>query len=374
MSPKDSSDENWHHRKGHIGRALGLFMKTTSSLLLIAVAASFLAATSAKMDQTNYGQTANPSTAQAEFPAWVRRGIPGKGHEALNPLIGNWRLHKSIYGTMGRSPDLPPIISTDITTRRQLVAGGHYIEDLTEGTVDGKPYWRKGWLGYSIMDRRYEWVTIDPLNTTMMVYYGKTGSGETMPIEMTGVFTDQGVVNENTVGKPVGQRTVIRIENNDRHVFELYFTPPGGKEQLADRTVYTRVTDAAQHDRAPNETGAKPITLPTLPEPAAGETGPYCLISKHRARPGKADAYEKRMIADLKDTRSEPGAWQFHIHRDRSDPNLFVLYEIWKDKEALQKHFGTSYVQKFVADSAEYIDGEMEVEWLRMVSNYTPGK
>ena len=48
-----------------------------------------------------------------------------------------------------------------------------------------------------------------------------------MPIDVTGVFTDQGVVNEQTVGKPVGQRTVIRIESNDRNVSELYFTPPG---------------------------------------------------------------------------------------------------------------------------------------------------
>ena len=74
----------------------------------------------------------------------------------------------------------------------------------------------------------------------MMIYLGKPGSGVRMPIEVTGVFTDQGVVNEQTVGKPVAQRTVIRIEGNDRHVFELYFTPPGGKEQLALRSVYTR--------------------------------------------------------------------------------------------------------------------------------------
>jgi len=62
-----------------------------------------------------------------------------------------------------------------------------------------------------------------------------------MPIDVTGVFTDQGVVNEQTVGKPVGQRTVIRIESNDRNVSELYFTPPGGNELLALRLVYTRI-------------------------------------------------------------------------------------------------------------------------------------
>jgi Protein of unknown function (DUF1579) len=112
--------------------------------------------------------------------------------------------------------------------------------DTTEGTVEGQPYWRRGWLGYSNLDRRYEWVTIAP-RVPMMIYLGKPGSGDQMPIDVTGVFTDQGVVNEQTVGKAVVQRTVIRIESNDRHVSELYFTPPGMREQLAMRLVYTRI-------------------------------------------------------------------------------------------------------------------------------------
>jgi hypothetical protein len=38
-------------------------------------------------------------------------------------------------------------------------------------------------------------------------------------------------------------RTVISIESEDRHVFELYVTPPGGRELLADRKVYTRIAN-----------------------------------------------------------------------------------------------------------------------------------
>lgn len=184
--------------------------------------------------------TETQSTTQRAVPRWMQRGTPGAGHAALAPLIGSWRVEMSIYGTMGRSPDLPPIVSRDIRTTRIWVADGQYIEDTTEGTVEGQPYWRRGWLGYSNLDRRYEWVTIAP-RVPMMIYFGKAGSGERMPIELTGSFTDQGVVSEESVGKPVVQRTVIRIENNDRHVFELYFTPPGKKEQLALRLVYTRV-------------------------------------------------------------------------------------------------------------------------------------
>jgi hypothetical protein len=182
-----------------------------------------------------------PARMQADAPEWMRRGLPGAGHEPLKALIGTWRVHKEIYGTLGRRADAPPLVSDAITTRREWVAGGRYIQDTTEGTIDGAPYWRRGWLGYSNEDRRYEWVTIDALNTTMMIYLGRPGSGPSKAFSMIGRFTDQGVVGPDTVGKSVAQRTAIHIDSEDRHTFELFFTPPGKPEQLADRSVYTRV-------------------------------------------------------------------------------------------------------------------------------------
>jgi quinol monooxygenase YgiN len=117
-----------------------------------------------------------------------------------------------------------------------------------------------------------------------------------------------------------------------------------------------------------------PIVLPQLSDPAPTESGPYCLIAMHRARPDRADAYQQRMLADLEKTRSEPGALQFHIHRDRFDPNLFVIYEVWKDIAALREHFDKPFVRQFVEDAAEYVDSNMEVQWLIMASNYIPGQ
>jgi quinol monooxygenase YgiN len=117
-----------------------------------------------------------------------------------------------------------------------------------------------------------------------------------------------------------------------------------------------------------------PIVLPTLPEAALEETGPYCVIAKHRAKRGRADAYERRMLADLENTRAKPGALQFHIHRDRFDRDLFVIYEVWRDVDALRAHFEKPYVKQFVVDSAEYIEGDMEVQWMIMVSGYVVGK
>jgi hypothetical protein len=174
------------------------------------------------------------------MPPWMQRGLPGPGHAALQPLIGKWRVHMEIHATFGRSPSDPPIVADDLNCERTWVADGRYIDDLTTGAAAGGKYWRKGWLGYSAMDDRYEWATIDAVNTTMMVYAAAPHSGAARPINMTGVFTDQGVAGEATVGKRLDMRTVIRIESPDRHVIELYFTPPGKPEMLATRMVYTR--------------------------------------------------------------------------------------------------------------------------------------
>jgi hypothetical protein len=58
---------------------------------------------------------------------------------------------------------------------------------------------------------------------------------------MSGVFTDQGWLGDDNAGKPVRMRTVITIENDERHVLELFFTLPESGERLVDRKVYTRI-------------------------------------------------------------------------------------------------------------------------------------
>ena len=69
---------------------------------------------------------ATPTSAQQAVPNWVSRGMPGAGHAALAPLVGSWHAELSIYGTMGRSPDLPPIVSRDIRTTRIWIADKQY--------------------------------------------------------------------------------------------------------------------------------------------------------------------------------------------------------------------------------------------------------
>jgi hypothetical protein len=179
-----------------------------------------------------------------EPPAWLRRGQPGEGHVLLRALAGTWRVEKSLYIAIG-TPERPAT-SRDLVARRRLIAGGRYLQDITEGPIAGGAYYRMGLLGYSTMDRRYELVTVDGTNANMMIYRGDAlvappPASATPVISLTGTFTDQGLIGEDTAGRSVAMRTVIRVEGPDRHVIELHFTPPGGAERLIDRSVYTRL-------------------------------------------------------------------------------------------------------------------------------------
>lgn len=181
---------------------------------------------------------ATPATAEAP-PPFVARAQPGEGQRVLAPLAGTWQVEKSLFVAVG-TPDRPAV-SKDMTTTREWIGDGRFLQDVTRGTLGGSPYFRTGLLGWDNMEKQYEWTTADNFTPTLMAYVGRAGSTPRQPIDMAGSFVDLGITGEENVGKSIPMRTVIRIESNDRHVFELWFTPPGRAEVLADRMVFTRV-------------------------------------------------------------------------------------------------------------------------------------
>jgi hypothetical protein len=174
-------------------------------------------------------------------PAMVRNGQPGAMHRRLDAVVGSWNVDMTFYIAGGTEAKTP--FARGLICRPEWMAetGNKHMRDVTQGTFGGNPYYRLGILSYSTMDKRYEWNTVDALNSNMMTYKGAKGSASaTGDIVMTGEFTDQGVLGDSYAGKNVGQRTVIKIESPNRHVFDLYLTPPGEKERLASRAIYIR--------------------------------------------------------------------------------------------------------------------------------------
>lgn len=182
---------------------------------------------------------AQQGTAANELPPLVQRAQPGAGQRALQPLVGTWRVEKQLFVAIG-TPERPAL-GERMVTRREWIGDGRFLRSTTEGTLGGAPYFRTGLMGYDNMERRYQWVTADNFTPTLMSYQAAPGSGLRMPIDMAGTFTDLGVTGEQNVGRSIPMRTRVRIESEDRHVFEIYFTAPGKQEVLADRMVFTRI-------------------------------------------------------------------------------------------------------------------------------------
>lgn len=108
-----------------------------------------------------------------------------------------------------------------------------------------------------------------------------------------------------------------------------------------------------------------------LPETDLNEKGPYSLVGRARALEGFADALEERLLALVPPTRSEQGALAYHIHRDRSDPHLFHFYEAWQSRDDLMAHLQQPYIQAFLADRHRYLEGDLDITWLQMVSHFS---
>jgi hypothetical protein len=174
----------------------------------------------------------------APTPLFVQRGLPGAFHAALKPLQGEWQVDKEIYIAVGSAQ--APAKSSGMMAQRSWFGGGKHLQDATAGALGGAPYYRLGVLGFSNIDSRYEWVTFDALNANLMLYRSPRLEKPVSHIDLTGVFTDQGLLGEEFVGKEIPMRTMIDIETDDRHIIELYFTPPGRTELLIDRSVYSR--------------------------------------------------------------------------------------------------------------------------------------
>ncbi|MFG3439385.1 DUF1579 family protein [Nonomuraea sp. NPDC047897] len=192
--------------------------------LLWAAAAAVIALT---------GATGASATTRDNAP--VDNLTPGRFHQALDPLVGTWKATKTNYVLSST-----PIVSRDITVKTKWIAktGGRFLQESTEGTLGGKPYYRLGVLGFSTIDRRYEWTTFDSVTPTAMTYRGRPVKGKAAKLSIPGEFTDPGILGPHYQGRSIPMRTVITL--GDKPTFDLYFTPPGQKERLIDRVVYTR--------------------------------------------------------------------------------------------------------------------------------------
>ena len=129
-----------------------------------------------------------------------------------------------------------PIVSTDLICRIQWIIGGRYLEEKMEGTLGGKPYTRQGYLTYHTLLKRYEYLTMDNLDTGFMNSYST--DDEDVHISLYGSFIQAGYTQE-IVGRVMKLHYIWFLEDTEHPKMQMYVTPPADQEFLLAEFVYT---------------------------------------------------------------------------------------------------------------------------------------
>ncbi len=70
-------------------------------------------------------------------------------------------------------------------------------------------------------------------------------------------------------------------------------------------------------------------------------------------------------MAEMGET--EDGFLEYRVHVDPLDPSTFVLYELWKDEDALKAHDRSEHLAAFLAVLPDLLAEPFSVDRLRML-------
>lgn len=97
-------------------------------------------------------------------------------------------------------------------------------------------------------------------------------------------------------------------------------------------------------------------------------TKQYAFILKAKTRPEMADAFENLFRPFVEPSRREPGCIEYHMLRDQQDPTLFVFFEVWADKAALDVHAALPHMTAFAERRMDYLAQDFEFQRVDMLS------
>lgn len=92
---------------------------------------------------------------------------------------------------------------------------------------------------------------------------------------------------------------------------------------------------------------------------------PFTVVARLRSRPGRADELRAALDELVVHSRQEPGCLDYDLHVGLDDPDLFVFYENWVDREAHHEHDRTPHIARFREVAADLLDGQPQVDALQ---------
>ncbi len=157
-------------------------------------------------------------------------GTPDENHRRLDPLVGEFRFSSKMW----MEPGQPPTVEEG-TTSNHWALGKLYLEGQVRGSMMGKPFEGRSYLGYDKSQKKYASIWLDSASTMVMPIAMGTASEDGKTI------TTEADTFDPMAGEDVHVREVLTIQDYDHHVFTMYMTPRKGEEMKSMEIVYTRI-------------------------------------------------------------------------------------------------------------------------------------
>jgi len=73
------------------------------------------------------------------------------------------------------------------------------------------------------------------------------------------------------------------------------------------------------------------------------------ILAKGVIRPDKRETFVAAAREQIVETRKEPGCIAYDFYESQTEPNTFVFNERWTSQEAIDAHFQTGHIKKFMS-------------------------
>jgi uncharacterized protein DUF1579 len=171
---------------------------------------------------------AAPPDEKAMMEGWARLATPGPGHQALQPLVGNWDAKITTW----MAPGAPATISEGVSENRWIL-GGRYLEQKYDGKVMGQTVSGLGYTAYDNFRKQYLGAWMDTMGTSILEMSGSADpSGKIVSME--------GKIDDFMSGKPVSVQSKVRILDDDHNTWEMWSPAPDGKMFKTMEIEYSR--------------------------------------------------------------------------------------------------------------------------------------
>jgi len=92
------------------------------------------------------------------------------------------------------------------------------------------------------------------------------------------------------------------------------------------------------------------------------------VLARCKAKPGMEKQLERELLALVGPARSESGCMNYDIHQSAADKSVFMLYENWVSKQALDEHLAMDYLQHFLEKASEILAEPVEITLWEMIT------